>query len=191
MTARRIDQIWLIGGLALTVLLSVGGWFLLIKPTYAARDTVQSDIDETAANLTTERKRLAELKAELVKIDEYKDTLATAQEAIPYSTTTRQIPEFLRELQTLGSKYHVEVSGYGAASPEASETSAAVTALPTTLIIEGDVDNITRFLKHLQTVQPRAVLIQNASLSAGTEGWELALSLKAFITATETRSTTS
>jgi Tfp pilus assembly protein PilO len=187
MTARRIDQIWLICGLALTVLIVTGSWFMLIKPQYNARDDVQVNIDDTTAQLVAERKRLAALKAELSKIDKYKDTLVTAQQAIPYSTTTKAIPEFLRQLQTLGTKYDVEVSGYGAAAPEPSETNSSVTALPITLNVEGSVEDITRFVKHLQTVQPRAVLVQSTSLTGSEEDWELSLALKAFITSTKTR----
>jgi Tfp pilus assembly protein PilO len=187
MTARRIDQIWLFGGLALTVLLVAGGWFLLIKPQYVARDSVRTDTEDTAVQLTKEQKRLSELKAELKKIDEYKTDLVSAQQAIPQGTTTNAIPEFLKQLQALGIKYNVEVSGYGAASPEESETNTTVTALPITLNIEGRVEDITRFLKHLQTVQPRAVLIQTISLSVGDLKWELSLALQTFITSTETK----
>jgi Tfp pilus assembly protein PilO len=185
MTARRIDQIWLFGGLALTILLVAGGWFLLIKPQYVARDSVQTDTADTAVQLTKEQKRLSELKAELKKIDDYKADLVTAQQAIPQGTTTNAIPEFLKQLQVLGVKYNVDVSGYGAASPVESE--ATVTELPITLSIEGEVPDITRFVKHLQTVQPRAVLIQTVSLGTGDTNWELSLSLKAFITKTETK----
>jgi Tfp pilus assembly protein PilO len=186
MTTRRIDQIWLFGGLALAILLVVGGWFMMIKPQYNARDSVQADTADTLINLAKEQKKLAELKAQLKKVDEYKETLTTAQKALPYGTTTNKIPEFLKQLQTLGSTYDIEVSGYAASAPEESKDTPTVSRLPITLNIEGPIEKITPFLKHLQTKQPRAVLIESAKLSTREDIWELSLSLKAFITSTET-----
>jgi Tfp pilus assembly protein PilO len=187
MTTRRVDQIWLFGGLALTILLLVGGWFMMIKPQYTARDSVHADTADTQTQLIKEQKRLSELKAELKKISDYKKTLLTLQQAIPYDDTTKRIPEFLKQLQTLGTEYDVEVSGYGATGEKVSTTTGTVTELPITLNIEGDkVEKILNLVKHLQTEQPRALLIETAGLGEGDVGWELSLTLKAFITSTKT-----
>ncbi|MBO3739642.1 type 4a pilus biogenesis protein PilO [Actinoplanes flavus] len=188
MNARRIDQIWLFGGLALTILLAVGGWFLVISPQYTARDSVQTDTADTRIQLTKEQRKLAELKAQLKKVDTYEDTLVEAQKALPYGENTNKIPEFLKQLQVLGSKYGVDVSGYSASVPEESKTTPAIKQLPITLNIEsGKVDKIIDFVERLQTMQPRAVLIESAKLSGdNTDGWELNLSLSAFITTTQT-----
>jgi Tfp pilus assembly protein PilO len=186
MTTRRIDQIWLFGGLALVILLVTGGWLMMIKPQYTARDSVNADTADTLIQLTKEQKKLAELKKQLNQVNDYKATLTTAQRALPYGKTTNKIPEFLKQLQTLGSTYDVEVSGYAASAPEESKDTPTVSQLPITLNIEGSIEKITPFLKHLQTKQPRAVLIESAKLSAGEEAWELSLTLMAFITSTET-----
>jgi Tfp pilus assembly protein PilO len=186
MTTRRNDQIWLFGGLALVILLVTGGWFMMIKPQYTARDSVNADTADTLIQLTKEQKKLAELKKQLNQVNDYKATLTTAQRALPYGKTTNKIPEFLKQLQTLGSTYDVEVSGYAASAPEESKETPTVTRLPITLNIEGSIDKITPFLKHLQAKQPRAVLIESAKLAASEQGWELSLTLKAFITSTET-----
>ncbi|MEU8657322.1 type 4a pilus biogenesis protein PilO [Actinoplanes philippinensis] len=188
MTTRRIDQIWLFGGLALIIVLVVGGWFMMIKPQYTSRDSVQADTAETETQLLKEQKRLSELKTELKKITEYKADLLTAQQALPYHNTTNKIPEFLKQLQTLGLQYEVEVSGYAATGEETSSTTPAVTELPITLNIEGPVDNIMKLVKHLQTEQPRALLIENAKLTVAGDKSELSLTLKAFITSTKTAS---
>ncbi|MEV4277838.1 type 4a pilus biogenesis protein PilO [Actinoplanes xinjiangensis] len=187
MTARRIDQIWLFGGLALTILLVAGGWFMLIKPQYTAIDAVHADTGDTQTQLIKEQKRLAELKAELKKINQYKKTLLTNQQAIPHDDSTNRIPEFLKQLQSLGARYKVEVSGYGATTEVPSKSPDTVTQLPITLSIDGqNVDRILNLVKHLQTEQPRALLIETAQLGQGDEGWELSLTLKAFITSTKT-----
>jgi hypothetical protein len=188
MTARRIDQIWLFGGLALTILLVAGGWFMMIKPQYTARDSVDTDTAATETQLITEQRRLAELKSELKKINQYKKTLITNQQAIPHDNTTNRIPEFLKQLQSLGAKYKVEVSGYSATGEELSKTTGTVTKLPIALEIEGNrVEWILDLVKHLQTEQPRALLIETAKLGKGEDTvWKLSLTLKAFITSTET-----
>lgn len=191
MTRRRVDQIWLFGGLALVILLVVGGWFMMIKPQYTARDSVQTDTADVQTQLISEQKRLAELKTELKKITEYRATLLTAQQALPFHNTTNKIPEFLKQLQALGLKYDVEVSGYAASGEQTSTTTPTVTELPITLDIVGPVDNITKLVKHLQTEQPRALLIENTKLTFNGEASQLELSLKAFITATETETVTS
>ncbi|WP_433793575.1 type 4a pilus biogenesis protein PilO [Actinoplanes sp. CA-252034] len=188
MTTRRVDQIWLFGGLALIILLVTGGWFMMIKPQYTARDSVQADTAETETQLIKEQKRLAELKTELKKITEYKADLLTAQQALPFHNTTNKIPEFLKQLQSLGLEYGVEVTGYAATGEETSSIVATVTELPITLKIEGPVDNTMRLVKHLQTEQPRALLIDNVKLTMTPPKPVLSLSLKAFITATETAS---
>ncbi|MFC4070706.1 type 4a pilus biogenesis protein PilO [Actinoplanes subglobosus] len=186
MTTRRVDQIWLFGGLALVIMLVVGGWFMMVKPQYNARDSVQADTAETQTQLITEQKRLAVLKTELKKINEYKADLITAQQALPHDNTTNKIPEFLKQLQTLGLKYDVEVSGYAATGEESSATTPTVTELPITLNIEGPVDNIMKLVKHLQTEQPRALLVENAKLTLSDDESGLLLTLKAFITKTDT-----
>jgi Tfp pilus assembly protein PilO len=187
MTARRIDQIWLFGGLALTIMLVAGGWFLLIKPQYTTIESVNADTADTQTQLIKEQKRLAELKAELKKINQYKKALLTNQQAIPHDNSTNRIPEFLKQLQSLGAKYKVEVSSYGATTEVESKTTDTVTELPITLSIEGQsVDRILDLVKHLQTEQPRAILIETAQFGRGEEVWELTLTLKAFITSTKT-----
>lgn len=191
MATRRIDQLWLFGGLTLASLLVIGGYFLVIGPQYTARDTVQNDTADTALQLAKEQKKLGELKDQLTDIATYKASLVTAQKALPYGKTTNQIPEFLSELQILGIKYDVDVSGYGASAPQELKDTPTVSELPITLNVEGEIDKITSFVKQLQGEQPRSVLIQTANYSAGADKWTLSLTLTAFITTTQTRNVSS
>ncbi|SDT69610.1 type 4a pilus biogenesis protein PilO [Actinoplanes derwentensis] len=191
MTTRRIDQIWLFGGLTLAILLVIGSYFLVIGPKYTARDTVQNDTADTVLQLAKEQKKLTELREQLKSIETYKATLVTAQKALPYGKTTNQIPEFLKQLQALGIKNNVDVSGYGASAPQELKNTPAVSELPITLNIEGSIDKITTFVKELQTEQPRSVLIQSAKYGVNEDKWTLTLSLTAFITTTQTKTITS
>lgn len=187
MTARRIDQIWLYGGLALIVLLIAGSWFMLISPTYAEEAKAIGATEDTTIQLTKAKNSFSALKEETAKLDEYTDQLAGYQAALPVASKTNGIPAFLKQLQTMGTKLNIDVSGYSASAEEASEEVSVVTTLPIALNIEGDVEQVSKFVRQLQTVQPRAVLINTGNLSVSSEGQAaLSLSLNAYVTSTET-----
>ncbi|MFC7531337.1 type 4a pilus biogenesis protein PilO [Actinoplanes sp. GCM10030250] len=186
MNARRIDQIWLFGGLALVVLLVVAGWFLLISPKYVDEAKAQVNTEETAAQLSKARSSFAGLKAETKKLNEYQNQLKEYQAALPISSKTNGIPAFLKQLQTLGTKMNVEVSGYSASVAVKIESVNTVTELPITLNVDGDVEDITRFVKQLQSTQPRAVMINSATLGSDDNGTTLSLTLNAYVTSTVT-----
>ncbi|MEV6299579.1 type 4a pilus biogenesis protein PilO [Actinoplanes sp. NPDC051861] len=186
MSARRIDQFWLFGGLFLVTLLIAASWFFLISPKYADEAKAKANTDETSAQLAKARSSFAALKAETEKLGDYQDQLAEYQAALPVTSKTNGIPDFLKQLQTLGTNLDVEVSGYSASAPSASEKVSTTKILPISLNASGDVENITTFLKQLQTIQPRAVLINTTLLTIGEDKTELALTLDAYVTSTVT-----
>ncbi|MBG0563094.1 type 4a pilus biogenesis protein PilO [Actinoplanes aureus] len=187
MTARRIDQIWLFGGLALIALLIAGGWFMLISPKYADEAKAQADTQDTTIQLNKAKNGFRALKDETAKLDEYTEQLAEYQAALPVASKTNGIPDFLKQLQTMGTKLDVEVSGYSASAEEDSKDLTTITALPITLNVEGDVERVSKFIKQLQTTQPRAVLIDSGNLAIDDEDRAtLSLSLNAYVTSTET-----
>ncbi|MEU4424355.1 type 4a pilus biogenesis protein PilO [Actinoplanes sp. NPDC024001] len=187
MTARRIDQIWLFGGLALIALLIAGGWFMLISPQYAAEAKAQTDTEDTTIQLTKAKNGFQALQKETAKLDEYTAQLAEYQAALPVASKTNGIPDFLKQLQSMGVKLDVEVSGYSASAAETSKEVSAVSTLPITLNVEGNVEKVSKFVRQLQTVQPRAVLIDTGNLSVNADDVaSLSLSLNAYVTSTET-----
>ncbi|MEU4694317.1 type 4a pilus biogenesis protein PilO [Actinoplanes sp. NPDC023714] len=187
MTARRIDSIWLIGGLSLFAVMIIASWFLLIKPKYAEADGEREQAGTIAAQASSLKSKYSQQQQRAEDLDEYMAKLATYQAALPRSSNNNDIPAFLRELQTLGTKLDVDVSGYSAAEPETSEGSATVSELPITLNASGKTANLSRFLKQLQGTQPRAVLIESASLTVDSgDVASVSLALSAFITASET-----
>ncbi|WP_433828597.1 type 4a pilus biogenesis protein PilO [Actinoplanes sp. CA-015351] len=187
MTARRIDSIWLIGGLSLMAVLIIASWFMLIKPKYAEADGEREQAGTIAAQVSTLKSKYSQQQKRAENLDQYMTELATYQAALPQSSNNNSIPAFLRELQTLGTKLDVDVSGYSAAEPETSDDAGAVTELPITLNAEGKTTNLSKFLKQLQNTQPRAVLIDSASLTIDSPSEaSVTLGLSAFITASET-----
>jgi Tfp pilus assembly protein PilO len=187
MNARRTDQFWLIGGLAVIAVLIAASWFLLINPQYAEEDQTRANTQDTAAQLAKARSGFSALQAETRKLDEYEDQLAEFQDALPVTSRTKGIPEFLKQLQTLGTKLDVEVSGYSASSEIDSKAVPSVKELPITLNIGGTrVENISKFLRQLQNVQPRAVLIKNATLATVEGTTTVTVTLNAYVTSTVT-----
>jgi Tfp pilus assembly protein PilO len=182
MTARRIDQIWLFGGLALTVLLVAGGWFLMIKPKYADASDVRGQVEDTTAQVATLRKKLADLKADNAKIDTYHDRRDELMKALPTGNKipADDIPAFLTRLQVMGMKLEIDVDAYSATGRDKSEVVSTVDELPITLNAGGPISEISKFMSQLQNTQPRAVLIQGASLKFDGDNATLTLTLSAF-----------
>ncbi|WP_045743256.1 MULTISPECIES: type 4a pilus biogenesis protein PilO [Actinoplanes] len=185
----RVDRIWLFGGLTLIVVLMVASWFLLINPKYAAADEVQTQTGETSTQLAKMRSSLAELKTQSESLSSYKADLRTYQAALPLSSNTNSLPAFLKQLQSIGVSLQVAVNGYSAADPVVSEEMPSVSQLAITLNASGSVENLSKFLRKLQQVQPRAVLIQSAQAQYNADDtMSIALSLNAFVTSSTTES---
>lgn len=186
MSARRIDRIWLFGGLTLIALLVAGCWFMLISPQYADEAKAQTDTEDTRIQLNKAKNGFQALQDETAKLDEYQQELADHQAALPMASKTNGIPEFLKQLQKMGIKLNVDVSGYSASAAEPSEAVPTTTVLPITLNVDGNPKDVSRFVEQLQEVQPRAVQISAVSLANDQQGTELTLTLNAYVTSTET-----
>lgn len=186
MGARNAARIWVIAGAAAIVLLTVASWFLLIGPKFAEAGDVRTQVDDTQTQLITLRKKIAGLEDQKARLSTFKAALEVNQRALPADSG---MPDFLRQLQTAGSATGVKVSGVSVAPPAQAAGLTGVWQLPITLTAEGDPDNLGQFLDQLQTVAPRAVLVQTANLTqggasgaSGTSGKSsLSLSLLAYV----------
>ena len=179
MTARRVNLLWLVSGLALIVLVVVSGWFTVISTKLADADAARDQAGETTARVAQLRGELAKLAAENEKLDTYTAEVATYQAALPSEPA---VPAFLTALQNAGTRVDVRVSGLTVAGPEQSKALSTAWQLPISLTAEGTAANLSRFLVQLQDVQSRAVLIKSANLATSAEGsMSLALSLTAFV----------
>jgi Tfp pilus assembly protein PilO len=164
MGARNAARIWMFGGIAVTVLLAVASWFLLISPKYSEASDVRGQVEETQAQLITLRKKIAGLNAQKAQLPKFRAALKVNQQALPSDSG---VPDFLRQLQSSGEKAGVSVSGVSVASPAQVPGVSGVWQLPITLIADADPVKLGVFLNDLQAVQPRAVLVQSANLTQG------------------------
>lgn len=185
MGARHGDRLWMIAGAAGTALLLALGWLLLISPTNADADGLRQQSSDTQQRLGTLRHRLAELQQQKAKLAEYRAALKTNQAALP---TDSGVPDFLRQLQASGDAVDVSVSGMSVSASEADSAVPNVYDLPITVTADGTAVNLGRFLNQLQAVQPRAVLIESASLSSSNstkaDTMGISIRLRVFVAAT-------
>jgi type IV pilus assembly protein PilO len=179
MGARHADRLWMIGGVLAAALLVAAGWFVAISPKKGEVTSLKEQTSTTEIRLISLRHRLAELEEQASKLATYRAALKTNQAALP---TDSGVPDFLRQLQRSGDKVDVTVSGVTVSAPQQDAALPAVYDLPITLTADGSPDNLGRFLDELQTVQPRAVLIESANLSSSAGArTSLSVTLKAFV----------
>lgn len=168
----RTDQRWAIGGALGAVVLLAVSWFFLIGPQY---DETASLDDQTAAaevRVVTLQRKLVELRQQQLEKDEYQAQLVRDRQALP---TEAGMADFLRQLEETGAKTGVAVTGLVVGAPtKVTGVNVQILAMPVTMIASGTSENLTRFLDHLQQVQPRAVLIN--SLNAVPDGFGDSLS---------------
>jgi Tfp pilus assembly protein PilO len=178
----RVDRFWMVGGvLGAAVLLAIS-WFFLISPQHAERDSLNAAEAAAEQRLDQLQQRLGNLRKQNDKLAEYKAELAQARQALP---ATPALSDLLRELQIAGDNTGVAVSGLnlGDVTPLAT-AGGQVFTLALSLTASGTIDKLNAFLDQLQQVQPRALLINTASLSrtaANSTTASLTLTLDAFV----------
>jgi Tfp pilus assembly protein PilO len=186
MGARNIDRIWISAGAAVVVLLTVASWFLLIGPKYVEASDIRTQAGTTRTQLATLESKLSELKQESAQLPRFQAVLKKNQQALPDDSG---VPDFLRQLQASGDEADVAVSNITVAPPTLVKGSTTVYELPMTLTADGSPAHLGAFLVRLQNVQPRAVLIASANLTAQggdattttTGETQINLLLKAFV----------
>jgi hypothetical protein len=174
MGIRRVDRLWMLGGLVAIVLLVVGAYLLAIKPINADRGDKQGQVDDQELALVTLKHQLAELKTKARNLPTYTAQLNAKTAAMPASY---DIPNYLRALQTSGTAVSVLVSGVGVGVPAKVGGTADVITVPITLTATGSPANLGRFLNRLQNVQTRAVLVRAVNLNASENSTDMAATL--------------
>ena len=178
----RVDRLWMVGGvLGAAVLLAIS-WFFLISPQHAERDSLNASEASAEQRLGQLQQRLGDLRKQNDKLAEYKAELAQSRQALP---ATPALSDLLRELQIAGDNTGVAVSGLnvGDVTP-LTAAGGQVFTLALSLTASGTIDKLNAFLDQLQQVQPRALLINTASLSrtaANSTTASLTLTLEAFV----------
>ena len=188
MKLRPIDKMWVGGGIAAGVVILALGWFFLISPQKSQTSDFQSQTNQSEQRNAQLQAKLITLGQQSKNLDQFKATLTRDQQALPSSSG---LPDFLRSIQSLGGQNQVSITSViigapaplvaaapvAAATPTATASTAATTGTPATAASTGSVYTIAvtlnaggtspallAFLNQLQHVQPRAVLIDQASL---------------------------
>ena len=186
MGARHADRLWMIGGVAVIIALALISWFFVINPKYAEADEVRQQTADTQVQIGVLNKRIADLEKQKSKLPTYTAQLKASQAALPSDSG---VPDFLRQLQSAGDDLDVTVGGVAVNAPAAVDGFTSVYSLPITLTLDGSADNLGKFLDHLQQNQPRAVLINSATVTSQVSGTAadasggvtISLSLRAFV----------
>jgi Tfp pilus assembly protein PilO len=175
----RIDRVWLLGGVVVTVILAVASWFIVIHPKHSDTDAVRMQVADGNLQLTKLKHQLADMDAEKKQLPALKAKLAAYQTALPPENTTpakNSQAAFLNQLQVYGTAENVDISSLTVGAPVKSEAVPSAKTVPITLALSGKVDDISQFLLRMQNLQGRAVLVT----SVGLTGVNLALT--AFVT---------
>jgi Tfp pilus assembly protein PilO len=179
MPTRHADKIWLAGGVLGAAALLALGWFFFIGPQYAEARSLDDRAVQAQLRLTSQQRRLADLRQQNEDLPQYKAQLGRLRQALPPSAATS---DFLRELQAAGEAASVSVTGLSiGARKEVAGSGGTVYALPVALTVEGTVAGLEGFVNELQQVQPRAVLIGNTGLTANSRGTSLTVNLHIFV----------
>lgn len=185
----QVERLWLIGGSLAALVLVLIGYFFFIGPQRSQTSDVRTQVGTAEQQDTALEARIAALRQQNVNLPRYENELAQARLALPAASG---VSDFVRSLQTLGNATLTNVTSVSvgqpapvtapAATPTAGATPSstaptpATTAAPAppsvyslsiTATVSGNAPALDRFLEQLQSVQPRAVLIEQIAETAG------------------------
>jgi Tfp pilus assembly protein PilO len=181
MGARHVDRIWIFAGTLVVVLLSVASWFLLISPKYTDAADIRGQTETSRMQQVTLEHKIADLQQQSTKLPTFRAALKKSQQALPSDSG---VPDFLRQLQTSGNRAKVSVTNITVATPQLVKGFTSLYQVPITLNAGGSTAALSVFLVQLQNVQPRAVLVESANLTAADSSTaQLNLTLNAFVAA--------
>lgn len=167
MQAKHLDRIWLAAGAVFTVVLIALTWFLMVSPQHQQRDGLRAQTDVAEGKVVALQRRLTELRKQQTKLEEYKATLASQRLALPAGSA---LDALLLEMRDAGTATGVAVTSLLVApASEVTGSGAQLFQLPVTVISNGTGPQIERFLTQIQQVQPRAVLISTANVTADNQ----------------------
>lgn len=166
---------WILGAAALSVVLAVAGWFLLISPE---RGKVADLKDQRAAQVQRNQQLqldIAQLKAEFASLPSKQAELAKIRQQMP---STPALPGLVRSLTSIANQSGaglssvspgapVSAAANGAAAGAAAGTAvpAGLVAIPVTVVVDGSYAQNELFLQKLQNAVTRAFLVQKVSVS--------------------------
>jgi Tfp pilus assembly protein PilO len=164
---------WILGAAALSVLLAVAGWFLLISPERSkAADLHTQRVAEEQKNDQL-RLQIAQLKAAYKTLPAKQAELAVIKRQLPNNPG---LPTLVRSLSSIAADSGAgltsvapgaPVSATGAATTTSAATAgpAGLLSIPVSIVIDGTYAQNELFLQKLQNTVTRAFLVQKLSIS--------------------------
>ena len=120
---------WTLGAVALSLVILLGGWFLLVSPKKSQASDLEAQtatVQGQNASLTTE---IATLKAQNEKLPEQEAKLAKIRQQMPDNPA---LPGLIRSLSDIAKTSGVELMSLAPANPVAAKTPVATAPTPTT-----------------------------------------------------------
>ena len=181
MGTRRTERLWLIGGLFGIAVIVAAAYLLAIKPVYTKKDEHRKSAGDSQVTLVGLKRDLAKLENNYKNRAAHTAAMTAMQGHLP---DNYDIPNLVRALHVSDKATGTVVSAIGVGAPTKVTTLPTVVSVPITLTVTGAPANIGKFLDRLQTIQPRAVLINSISIDQGdAAGREsLTMLLEAFCT---------
>ncbi|MBE7189356.1 type II secretion system protein GspM [Jatrophihabitans endophyticus] len=210
------ERLWVIGGGLAAVVLLLIGWVFFISPQRSSTASVRSQVDTAQTQNAALETRIAGLQQQSTKMAVYKKQLAAANAALPTSSGVPTFLRSLQKLgnETHTNAVNVTVGAPTALTPPVTPTDTSTSTdtstpsvtptdttgttpaasttgvyeLPITAQVTGTNTALDNFLRQLQEVQPRAVLITQITEGSGSTsttgaatGNSLQLTMQAFV----------
>ena len=168
-------KLWLGLGAALALLMVVPAWLLVVSPHRATTATLQADTESVAMQNAALVAKTTELRAKAENRDELASELATALTELPWET---KLPEFSRQLTQHAETRGVNLTSIsvgaattpGVAADQSVDPATALRAVPITIVSTGTALQELFFLRDVQEVGPRRVLVTSTAMQPTDDG---------------------
>ena len=168
-------KLWLGLGVALALLMVVPAWLLVISPHRASTQTLKADTESVAMQNAALVSKTTELRTKAENRDELNAALGAALAQLPWET---KLPEFSRQLTKHAEKRGVTLTSIsvGAATTPGMTAGASVDpattlrAVPITIVSTGTALQELFFLRDVQEIGPRRVLVTSTAMQPTDEG---------------------
>ena len=190
MPKTQMERLWTVMAVVVAFVLVLIGYVMLISPQRSQTSQVNAQVATAQQQNNTLAARISSLTAQNKNLASYQKSVAAAGAALP---STSGLPDFLRTLQAIGNATltnvaaltvgtptgFVKTGATPSATPTATSTATPTTqttakpsapsiyVLPVTAQVTGTPAQLSEFLRQLQSVQPRAVLITQIGETSG------------------------
>ena len=164
---------WILGASALSVLLAVAGWFLLISPERSKATDLHAQRVAQVQKNDQLRLQIAQLQAAYKTLPAKQAELAVIKRQLPNNPA---LPTLVRSLTSIAAASGAGLTSVAPGAPAAATAAgsgAAATAavtpglmvVPVTIVVDGSYAENELFLQKLQNAVTRAFLVQKVSVS--------------------------